>query len=182
MVQRITSPMSSSSFWGPITSSEDWCEPNHLHTPYIAEFWNTLSSVPIVVFSLAALVVGIRGHFLSRFTVPCALTALVGLGSIAFHATLQYWGQAMDELFMVYAATAYMAMIALCDRVIPSRLVVPLAVAWSVSFTVAYIFLSKGPFFSASHARLRTCARARAGASSRARPPTQSFSSSFSGY
>ncbi len=32
-------------FWGPRTASVDWCEPNYVHTFWIAEFWNTLSSV-----------------------------------------------------------------------------------------------------------------------------------------
>jgi dihydroceramidase len=33
-------------FWGPITANYDWCEPNYLVTPYIAEFFNALSSLP----------------------------------------------------------------------------------------------------------------------------------------
>jgi dihydroceramidase len=134
-------------FWGAVTSSENWCEPDYLYSPYIAEFYNTLSSVPIIVTALIAVLIGVRSGFQARFVVPCALTALVGVGSVAFHGTLQYWGQAMDELFMVYAASAYMVMIALSDRSIPTHLVVPLACAWDVLFTAAYAFLRNGPFF-----------------------------------
>jgi dihydroceramidase len=116
-------------------------------TPYIAEFYNTLSSVPIVLFALTALYIGFHEGFRTRFLVPCLFTALVGVGSIAFHGTLQYWGQAMDELFMVYAATAYMCMIAFSDRTIPARFVVPAALALDAAFTGAYVYLRDGPFF-----------------------------------
>ncbi|KAI8393790.1 uncharacterized protein BYT42DRAFT_18851 [Radiomyces spectabilis] len=30
-------------YWGPITSSVDWCEKNYTHWYYVAEWWNTLS-------------------------------------------------------------------------------------------------------------------------------------------
>jgi dihydroceramidase len=130
-----------------VTSSEDWCEPNYVVTPYIAEFWNTLSSLPVIIFALTAYFVGRREGFRKRFLVPCLLTALVGVGSVIFHGTLQYWGQAMDELFMVYAATAYMCMIAFSDRTIPSRFIVPAALLLGASFTAAYVFLRGGPFF-----------------------------------
>ena len=129
------------------TSSEDWCEPNYAVTPYIAEFWNTLSSVPIILFALTALYIGVSQGFRKRFLVPTACTALVGVGSIVFHASLQYWGQAMDELFMVYAATAYMCMIAFSDRTIPARFIVPAALTLDAAFTGAYVYLRSGPFF-----------------------------------
>ena len=38
--------------------------------------------------------------------VPRHRFSLVGLGSAAFHGTLQSWGQACDELPMIYCATA----------------------------------------------------------------------------
>ena len=45
-------------FWGQPNSGVDWCEENYLHTHYVAEWWNFLSSVPMVVyggFGVAAL-------------------------------------------------------------------------------------------------------------------------------
>ena len=41
-----------------------WCEADYAVTPYIAEFWNTLTSVPLVAIG-----------FYSR--VPCSAAAIV---------------------------------------------------------------------------------------------------------
>ena len=38
-------------FWGPRTASVDWCEPNYVVSHYVAEWWNTLTSVSIVYTS-----------------------------------------------------------------------------------------------------------------------------------
>ena len=37
-------------FWGQPNSGVDWCEENYLHTHYVAEWWNFLSSVPMMVY------------------------------------------------------------------------------------------------------------------------------------
>ena len=90
-------------FWGPATSTVDWCEANYARSPYIAEFFNTLSSLAIV----AAGVLGIWLHrrVLERRFLSCfASVALVGLGSVAFHATLRFELQMADELPMLYSA------------------------------------------------------------------------------
>lgn len=39
-------------YWGDPDSNVDWCEPNYAVTTYVAEFWNTMSSVPLVMFGL----------------------------------------------------------------------------------------------------------------------------------
>lgn len=36
-------------YWGNITSTIDWCEYNHEVTPYIAEFWNTISNLWFII-------------------------------------------------------------------------------------------------------------------------------------
>lgn len=75
----------------------DWCERNYEFSPLIAELFNALSSLAFVVGGL---------HSLSeacRLRLPCILHAagifciLTGLGSFAFHATLQLGWQRTDE-------------------------------------------------------------------------------------
>lgn len=89
-------------FWGAPTSSVDWCEINYEHTPYVCEFFNTLSSVALVA-------AGVLGAFLhrrtleARFLLVFIAVSIVGLGSIAFHATLRFELQMLDELPMLYA-------------------------------------------------------------------------------
>jgi|AntRauMFilla1563_2_1112583.scaffolds.fasta_scaffold323578_1 hypothetical protein len=42
-------------YWGPITSNYDWCEENYVWTQYIAEFFNTLSSIPVALAGVSFL-------------------------------------------------------------------------------------------------------------------------------
>lgn len=89
-------------FWGIPTSSIDWCEQNYAVTPWIAEFWNTLSSLAMV----AAGLVGLRTrHLVWEVRAAFGLLLVVGLGSIAFHGTLRFELQMLDELPMLYLVT-----------------------------------------------------------------------------
>lgn len=88
-------------FWGPRTASEDWCEGNYMKTHYVAEFYNTLSSVPLCLVALLGIFYARRYGYPSRISLAYAGVFCIGLGSIAFHGTLSRWGQALDELSMV---------------------------------------------------------------------------------
>jgi dihydroceramidase len=96
-------PHTSTGVWGPPTSSVDWCETNYEHTRYLAELFNTVSS-----FAMCA--VALMGIFLHRrvlerrFTLAFAVVMVVGLGSAAFHGTLRFQLQMLDELPMLYSA------------------------------------------------------------------------------
>ncbi|ORX51678.1 alkaline phytoceramidase family protein [Hesseltinella vesiculosa] len=90
-------------YWGPITSSVDWCEENYAHSFYIAEFWNTVSSFAMVALGL----LGIVAHHRSmgwRLSNGYLMIVVVGVGSVLFHATLQYEHQMWDEVPMVWTA------------------------------------------------------------------------------
>jgi len=91
-----------SGFWGLPTASVDWCEQNYVVTWFVAEFWNTVSSLAMV----AAGLVGISTRWFAReIRVAFGLLSLVGLGSIAFHGTLRFELQMLDELPMLYLVT-----------------------------------------------------------------------------
>lgn len=84
----------------------DWCEPNYAVSPYVAEWWNTLSSVPMgFVGFLGMWLCWSNRHWLEpRFLVNFVAFGVVGWGSTAFHGTLLRIPQAADELPMVYSA------------------------------------------------------------------------------
>jgi len=95
-------PVDPAGVWGIPTASIDWCEQNYVITPWIAEFWNTLSSLAMVAAGLVGLW---TRRFGGEVRLAFALLVVVGLGSIAFHGTLRFELQMLDELPMLYLVT-----------------------------------------------------------------------------
>lgn len=77
-------------FWGEPTSTLDWCESNYEVTYYIAEFWNTVSNLAMILPSITAFYYSWRNDVEKRFMLLFTLFGLVGFGSWAFHMTLLY--------------------------------------------------------------------------------------------
>jgi dihydroceramidase len=72
----------------------------------VAEFWNTLSSVPIALCGLSGVLL-CRAQCLGPEQMACyAALGVIGIGSFAFHATLMRTGQVLDEVPMLWAAVA----------------------------------------------------------------------------
>jgi dihydroceramidase len=95
-------PAGPAGFWGVPTASIDWCEQNYAVLPWVAEFWNTLSSLAMVVAGM----VGVSTRrFGAGVRFAFALLIGVGLGSVAFHGTLRFGLQMLDELPMLYLVT-----------------------------------------------------------------------------
>jgi dihydroceramidase len=98
-------------YWGPVTSNHDWCEPNYQWSPYIAEFWNTVSSLTMVFLGLFGMWFSYKNNthlkaqsYISAFF---GLT-MVGVGSVLFHSTLLFEAQMADELPMILGTLVYM--------------------------------------------------------------------------
>jgi len=91
-------------FWGPVTSSIDWCEPNYKFSYYVAEPMNTITNLSFVLFSLC----GAKHEWKENskrsntFMIMHLSVCCIGLGSMAFHGTLTALGQQLDELPMVW--------------------------------------------------------------------------------
>ncbi|MDX2052893.1 MAG: ceramidase [Polyangiaceae bacterium] len=96
-------PLEQLGFWGSPTSTVDWCESNYAVSRYIAEFFNTTSSLVILAVALFGGLLHYRGVE-RRFTAAFAALGVVGVGSTAFHATLRFELQLLDELPMLYTA------------------------------------------------------------------------------
>ncbi|RIB07291.1 ceramidase [Gigaspora rosea] len=93
--------MSREGFW-PITSSVDWCENNYVHSHYIAEFWNSVSSIAMIILGEVGARINPCHSF--RFKLAFRLISIVGAGSFLFHGTLTSQMQALDEVPMVWTA------------------------------------------------------------------------------
>jgi dihydroceramidase len=98
-------------FWGPKTAIENWCEADYHVSPYIAEFWNTLSSLPIVLWGVFGLHKHSTLRLEFRFVLSLALFVVVGLGSMAFHCTLLRVSQLADELPMLMGNSVFLYVI-----------------------------------------------------------------------
>ena len=90
----------------------DFCESKYEYSRYIAEFHNTWSSLAYTVC----------GVYTYRYTAEPAALALasVGLGSIALHASMQPWGEWLDEISMLcYVALVLCAALRRAARLRP---------------------------------------------------------------
>jgi dihydroceramidase len=85
-------------YWGLPSSTVDWCEPNYIVSYYIAEFFNTTSSLAMVVCGILGVMLHWK-HFEWRFIATFAAVTLVGIGSVAFHCTLLFPLQVSPRLF-----------------------------------------------------------------------------------
>jgi len=128
-------------YWGPITANYDWCEPNYQHTHYVAEFFNTLSSVPICLVGLYSFRMALTHQY--GFNFLCASLGLfvVGVGSVVFHGTLLRQGQVLDEVPMIWSSSLFLwiglSLRCSCDPKRIAQLGFALSI-WVLGATAAY--------------------------------------------
>uniref|UniRef100_UPI00358E40CF alkaline ceramidase 3 n=1 Tax=Myxine glutinosa TaxID=7769 RepID=UPI00358E40CF len=97
-------PTGRAGYWGPPTATLDWCEDNYVVSYYIAEFWNTVSNLLMILAPLyGAVYGGLHAIRETRYLVAFLGLAVVGIGSWWFHMTLLYQMQLLDELPMIYS-------------------------------------------------------------------------------
>ena len=108
-------------YWGPVTSSIDWCERNYVVSFFVGEWWSTLSNSLAIVLALWGMCVALRHGCELRFVATYANIALVGIGSVAFHGTLTHIGQQGDETPMIFSAACWMVVIWFMDPVYEAR-------------------------------------------------------------
>ncbi|KAL4696909.1 hypothetical protein H8959_002607 [Pygathrix nigripes] len=54
-------------YWGPTTSTLDWCEENYSVTWYIAEFWNTVSNLIMIIPPMFGAIQSVRDGLEKRY-------------------------------------------------------------------------------------------------------------------
>lgn len=97
-------PPSQPGYWGSITSTIDWCEENYYATPYSAEIVNTFTNLLFIALGIKGIRNCLKYDHDSVFLVAFIGYVAVGSGSFAFHSTLKYPMQLVDELSMIYTA------------------------------------------------------------------------------
>jgi dihydroceramidase len=102
-----TTALTDDGVWLPHTGHPDWCEKNYAWTIYIAEFWNNLSSIPLALVGAWGLYHCFKFNCEFQFVLCNLILMFVGIGSTAFHGTLSYEGQCLDELAMIYCALVF---------------------------------------------------------------------------
>ena len=95
-------------YWGPVTSSIDWCERNYLFTPFIAEFFNTISNLGMVLLGMLGMYLNWREGVGARYVVANFTLFIIGVGSAAFHGTLTHVGQQGDETPMIIGSAVWL--------------------------------------------------------------------------
>jgi len=108
-------------YWGKPTANIDWCEGNYEFTPYVAEFWNTMSSLVISVYGAYGVWWCIKFRLEKSVFWGYMCMVLTGLGSAAFHGTLLYECQLSDELPMIYG-NIFLCYLVFSDHVRSPRL------------------------------------------------------------
>ncbi|RXN13192.1 alkaline ceramidase 3-like protein [Labeo rohita] len=94
-------------YWGTPPSTLDWCEENYVVSYYIAEFWNTVSNLIMILPPIYGAIQTCKDGLEVRYVWSFLGLAAVGIGSWSFHMTLQYEMQLLDELPMIYSCCVF---------------------------------------------------------------------------
>ncbi|ORY31430.1 ceramidase-domain-containing protein [Naematelia encephala] len=92
-------------YWGPHTGTIDWCESNYSHTPYIAETYNTVTNIPVILAGIYGALATYFAGINKRYAVCYLGLSFIGIGSTGFHASLRWEWQLLDELPMIYVVS-----------------------------------------------------------------------------
>lgn len=138
--------------------SIDWCERNYVVSPYIAEFWNTLSNSAYLLVGIVGFLQCLRRRYETRFVCVAGGIFIIGLGSAMFHGTLQYQWQMADELPMVWSMLcwAYAMYLTPVSKNKKSRQLAVFFVSYAVLYSAAHVYLAFTTTFQLMFAGLVT--------------------------
>ncbi|GMS88876.1 hypothetical protein PENTCL1PPCAC_11051 [Pristionchus entomophagus] len=111
--------------WFEYETGHAWCESAYKYTtnPYIAEFANTVTNLPIIVLPL------INALMLKKYTsevngsilIPNLLMTVNGIASSYYHATINLFGQLVDELSILWIINTFLVVYAPVAKWYPER-------------------------------------------------------------
>ncbi|XP_010868964.1 alkaline ceramidase 3 isoform X2 [Esox lucius] len=135
-------------YWGRPTSTLDWCEENYVVSFYIAEFWNTVSNLIMILPPIYAATQTYKDGLEFRYVYSFLGLSAVGIGSWCFHMTLQYEMQLLDELPMIYSTCVFVYCLYECFKQENALGVFPITLLLIFSVLVSVVYLQwKEPVF-----------------------------------
>ncbi|KAM6907249.1 alkaline ceramidase 3 [Xenentodon cancila] len=135
-------------YWGRPTSTLDWCEENYVVSFYIAEFWNTVSNLIMILPPIYGAFQTFQDGLEFRYICSFLGLAAVGVGSWCFHMTLLYEMQLLDELPMIYGTCVFVYCLYECFKQEKSISLFPIAILLMFSILVTLVYLQwKEPVF-----------------------------------
>ncbi|KJY02154.1 alkaline dihydroceramidase like protein [Zymoseptoria brevis] len=142
-------------YWAPITSTLDWCEENYYATRYAAEIVNTLTNLLFAFLAIKGMYNCYKHGHDRVFFVTFLGYFFVGTGSFAFHATLKYPMQLVDELSMIYTTLLMFWATFEYRRSLPTKIALGFFVTFlAVFITLYYHFLGDPTFHQNAYAIL----------------------------
>lgn len=134
-------------YWGVPTAVHQFCEPKYASSQYLAEFYNSISSLLYVAVAAYAL-----SHLELRrdpmMVLSAALVALIGLGSAAFHGTMRFEYELCDEVPMLLFIA-----VALCNKmgahawlIRPASCVAFATAVVAATATLSYAYIKSGEY------------------------------------
>ncbi|CZR40488.1 uncharacterized protein FPRO_05388 [Fusarium proliferatum ET1] len=134
-------------FWGQPTSTLNWCEEDYVISHYAAEITNTLTNALFVALGIRGVRNCLKYRHDTVFVIAYLGYLLVGCGSVAFHATLSYPMQLVDELSMIYTTSILCHAIFTQDRSRLFSIFLGIGlVALSISITAYYHYIQDPTF------------------------------------
>mmetsp|Transcript_30635 Transcript_30635/g.42659 ORF Transcript_30635/g.42659 Transcript_30635/m.42659 type:complete len:304 (+) Transcript_30635:144-1055(+) len=97
---------------GKVSESADPCESNYAMTKYIAEPFNALSALGLILAGSNAMHQSRKYNFEVRFSVLGFSVVLIGTASALFHATLSPVTKAWEEMAIIWATFGWMCILA----------------------------------------------------------------------
>ncbi|KAL2207143.1 alkaline phytoceramidase [Sarocladium strictum] len=136
-----------SGFWGPKTSTLNFCEEDYVLSHYCAEFCNTVTNIIFLLLGVKGIRSCLNHGHPGIFAVAFLGYAAVGTGSVLFHATLKYPMQLVDELGMIYTTCLMMYASFSFRRTKVTRRWLALGLLGLAAFITAYYHWTKDPVF-----------------------------------
>ena len=128
----------------PFSSNVNWCEEDYKYTSYIAEWWNSISSL-LMIFSGCYGYVRHRSTAEEKYLWAFFFFGIVGFGSFLFHATLRRSTQLMDELPMLWVNSFFIYIVRTMDDPpgIRRRIDALIGICGTVSVTIATVLYDR---------------------------------------